>query len=177
VVEVGTNYGASALWFLDRMRTFQGHGRTTGELCVISVDIDHTRARAHLAGVSDLGTQVVLVERDVRAPGLAEAVAAHIPEGATVMLVEDGAHEEDTTLAALEQLAGLVSEEGFLVVEDGVVDVEELRIHPTWPRGVLPAVARWLETPAAAGFRPRPDLEVYGLTCHPCGFFQRVAAS
>jgi hypothetical protein len=105
-------------------------------------------------------------------------------------------------MAALTGFAQFVSPGGFLVVEDGCVDIEAMRmgrvdalkrqglrrrhrgalasilsLRRTWPRGVLPAVADWLATPPGHDFLPRRDLEFYGLTCHPGGLLQRRAAT
>ena len=63
---------------------------------------------------------------------------------------------------------------GFFVVDDGCVDIEELRLKPDWPRGVLRALHEWLATPQGAAFRVRKYLELYGLSCHPSGFLQRL---
>jgi hypothetical protein len=60
------------------------------------------------------------------------------------------------------------------VVEDACVDVERLRIADDWPRGVSPALQAWLDG-EAHGFVVRRDLELYGITCHPGGFLQRVS--
>jgi cephalosporin hydroxylase len=65
---------------------------------------------------------------------------------------------------------------GFFVVEDGIVDVPELRSRADWPRGVLPAVRDWLDEGAEAAWTVRTDLQLYGITCHPGGFLQRVRA-
>ncbi len=59
---------------------------------------------------------------------------------------------------------------GWLVVEDGCVDVEALRLDESWPRGVLTLVEEWMATPAAAGFVRRRDAELYAMTSHPGGF-------
>jgi hypothetical protein len=64
---------------------------------------------------------------------------------------------------------------GYFVVEDGYVDVDEMRQSDDWPRGVLPAINDWLATPEGKGFAVRRDLELYGISCHPRGFLQRVA--
>jgi cephalosporin hydroxylase len=80
----------------------------------------------------------------------------------------------ETTRAALEGFASFVRPGGWFVVEDGCVDDEELRLEG-WPRGVLPAVRDWLETPPGREFGVRRDLELYGMTCHPSGFLQRRA--
>jgi len=44
------------------------------------------------------------------------------------------------------------------VVEDGCVDIKAMRLEPDWPRGVLPAIADWLETTEGRCFSVRRDL-------------------
>jgi cephalosporin hydroxylase len=81
---------------------------------------------------------------------------------------------DDTTLAALQGFTWFVQPSGFFVVEDGCVDIDELRLKPDWPRGVLPALTDWLATEQGRDFTVREDLELYGISCHPSGFLQRV---
>lgn len=88
-------------------------------------------------------------------------------------MVEDSAHTRFTTTAALRGFSRFVSPGSFFVVEDGCVDVEAMRVSDDWPRGVLPALHDWLETPAGAEFVVRRDLELYGISCHPRGYLQR----
>ena len=94
-------------------------------------------------------------------------------QGARTLVIDDSGHTFETTTAALQYYAHLVHPGGYLVVEDGVVDIEPMRMLPSWPRGVLPAVAAWLKTPAGAEFEIRRDRERYGLSCHPRGFLRR----
>ena len=89
-------------------------------------------------------------------------------------MIEDSAHEYDTTYAALERFSRFVPAGGFFVVEDGCVDVDALRLDEAWPRGVLPALHDWLATGQGRAFRVRRDLELYGVSCHPEGFLQRT---
>jgi cephalosporin hydroxylase len=91
-------------------------------------------------------------------------------------VVEDSAHTYDTTLSALTGFARFIAPGGYFVVEDGCVDIEEMRLSADWPRGVLPAVKEWLGTAEGRKFMVRRDLERYGLSCHPYGFLQRTAA-
>jgi cephalosporin hydroxylase len=90
------------------------------------------------------------------------------------LVVEDSAHVYETTYAALLGFARFVPVGGYLVVEDGCVDVEEMRLDDSWPRGVLPAIADWLASPDGEAFRVQRDLELYGMSCHPGGFLQRM---
>jgi cephalosporin hydroxylase len=175
VIEIGTQAGGSALWFRDRLLANRRYGRAARDPLVISVDLTHASAREELERADPRWPEAIsLVERDVRDPTTADAVAELVPEGARCFVIEDSAHEHDTTLAALNGFARFVAPGGFFVVEDGCVDVEELRLEPDWPRGVLPALHEWLQTPLGREFRVRRDLELYGVSCHPEGFLQRT---
>jgi cephalosporin hydroxylase len=175
VIELGTFQGASALWFRDRLRTLRGYGRIERAPQVISIDLDQAPARAALAAADpSFGEEIELVEADVADPGLPDRVAAILRPGARCFVIEDSAHVFETTRAALEGFARFVPPGGFFVVEDGCVDVEEMRLPGRdWPRGVLPALDAWLASPAGSEFVLRRDLELYGLSCHPRGFLQR----
>ena len=173
VIEIGIQHGASSLWFRDRLRTLAAYG-LVARPWVIGVDVEVGGARANLDSV-DAGWRdgIELLEGDVRDPELAARVAAMVPAGAECFVVEDSAHVYETTLAALEGFSALIAPGGFFMVEDGCVDIEEMRLEEGWPRGVLPAVSDWLDGPVGRGFLARRDLEIYGLTCHPGGLLQR----
>lgn len=174
VVEIGTNQGGSALWFRDRLATMAEYGHITAGL-VISIDLDVEPARRRLESVPNQG--ITLVAGDVLDPELPARVAGLVPADARCFVVDDSAHTYETTRAALDGFAPLVAVGGYLVVEDGCVDVEELRVADSWPRGVQPALRDWLAGPAGSEFVQRPDLERYGVSCHPGGFLQRIAAT
>jgi cephalosporin hydroxylase len=173
VVEIGCQFGASTLWFADRLADLVRYGGAPDPV-VVAVDIEIAEARAGLDRVDPAwGERIVLIEGDVTSPDVAAAVRSALGGRTNCLVVEDSAHVYDTTRAALDLYADLVPPGGYFVVEDGIVDVEELRLLDDWPRGVLPAVADFLATPAGAEFRRRPDLELYGITCHPGGYLQR----
>jgi cephalosporin hydroxylase len=177
VVELGTQFGGSTLWLRDRLVANARYGHIAGPR-VIGADIQIEPAREAIA-TADPGyaDTITLLEGDVCDPAFAAEVTALVPEGARCLVIEDSAHVYDTTLASLTGFAHLVPLGGYFVVEDGCVDVEDMRIADTWPRGVLPALDAWLETPQGAQFTVRRDLERYGLTCHPRGFLERIAES
>lgn len=177
VVEIGCQFGGSTLWFRDRLEAFARYRPELRQrLRVVAVDIDVAAAREGIAAVDPAWQeQITLVEGDVNDPAVAEHVRSLVPSGARPFVIEDSAHVYETTLAALRHYAGLVPEGGYFVVEDGCIDIEELRIAYDWPRGVLPAIDDWLASPAGRDFRVRRDLELYGITCHPKGFLERVA--
>jgi cephalosporin hydroxylase len=178
VIEVGAQYGGSALWFRDRLRALAGYRRIAGGR-VITIDIDTGEARERIAAADpDWHEQITLIEGDVNDPRTAAQVEALIEPGTPCLLSEDSAHDRETTLAALRGLARFVHPGGFAVVEDGYVDVQELRpADAELPRGVLPALEGWLtEDEDGARFVQRRDLELYGMTSHPFGFLQRRGA-
>lgn len=179
VIEVGAQSGGSALWFRDRLVSLTRY-TGAGQATVVSVDVDVSKARAAVAEAdasAEPSGEIVFIEGDVRDPDLGERVARALPEGARCLVSEDSAHLYDTTYAALESLSSFVPPEGFFVVEDGVVDIAELRIDDAWPRGVLPALRDWLGTDLGREFETRRDLELYGVTCHPGGILQRQPLS
>jgi cephalosporin hydroxylase len=176
VIEIGTLSGGSALWFRDRLRTLAGYGRIDDPL-VVSIDLDIDEARESIAAADpDYDETITLLEADVTDADLPGRVEALLPAGARCLVSEDSAHVFETTMAALVGFARFVHAGGFFVAEDGSVDVEEMRLREDWPRGVLPAVREWLQTPEGRKFKVRRDLEVYGITSHPEGFLQRMAA-
>jgi cephalosporin hydroxylase len=175
VIELGTYCGASALWFRDRLRTLRGYGRIHRAPLVITVDLDQALPRASLLSADpSFEEEIELIEADVTDPALPGRVGEILHAGARCMVIEDSAHCFETTYAALAGFSDFVPPGGFFVVEDGCVDVEEMRPEgEAWPRGVLPALDRWLATPQGGAFEVRRDLEVYGISCHPRGFLQR----
>lgn len=172
VVEIGTQFGGSALWFRDRLATMARYGRIGSEGHVFAVDMSIDQARERLRATDP--ANITLLEGDVRDDEFVRRVADLIPPGSRCFVVEDSAHTYQTTLASLAGFAHLVPLGGYFVVEDGCVDVEEMRLTDGWPRGVLPAIRDWLATAPGSAFMVRRDLERYGLSCHPEGFLQRV---
>jgi cephalosporin hydroxylase len=174
VIEIGTYTGGSALWFRDRLRTLAQYGRITREPSIITIDIRQDLAREHLSRADpDWPSTITVLEADVRAPETPERVGALLSADARCLVIDDSAHEYETTFAALDGFSRFVPAGGFFVVEDGCVDVDELRPRDDWPRGVLPALHDWLATPDGREFEVRRDLELYGVSRDPEGFLQR----
>lgn len=173
IIEIGASFGGSALWFRDRLRAATSYGRIEGGH-VIAIDLDTTASRMCLAAADpDYEQSITLIDGDVLDPRLPDRIAAHVPPGARCMVVEDSGHYYDTTIQALRGFSRFVPVDGFFVVEDGCVDIEEMRLLSTWPRGVIPAITDWLNAEEGADFAQRRDLELYGISCHPYGFLER----
>ena len=174
VIEIGAQFGASALWFRDRIAAF-GRYRPGPSPRVVAIDVDIAPALEALdASDPAWRDSITLVEGDVLDPSLPSRIGELLPAGSRCLVVEDSAHVHATTRAALDGFARFVSPGSFFVVEDGCVDVEALRLDDGWPRGVHAAVGEWLATDGARDFALRPDLELYGITCHPGGYLHRL---
>jgi cephalosporin hydroxylase len=182
VVELGTKWGGSMLWFRDQLRTFGAYGRLERPPLVVGVDLATGHAESMLDRADERWRQeITLIDGDLADATTAAAVRDAVGPERRCLVVEDAAHTAEVTRAALEGFSSLVPPGGFFVVEDGHVDVPDL--HPDGPPqiralgvragGVQPAVAEWLASEAAAGFRLRRDLELYGITSHPGGFIGR----
>ena len=172
VIEIGTHCGASALWFRDRLRTLADYGLIS-DFWVITIDVEADRARPYLDRADPSWEQgISLVSGDVCDQSLPARIAELLPRASRCFVVEDSAHIYTTTMAALAGFSRFVSPGGFIVVEDGCVDIDAMRLDENWPRGVQAAVADWLAGPGSA-FVARRDLELYGMTCHPGGLLQR----
>lgn len=156
IVEIGTWHGGSALWFADQLRALCGGG------LVITVDINP------VPPVDD--PDVVMVRGDATHPAVIGKVGRLIGDR-SCMVVEDSAHNFDVTRAVLENYSPFVTAGQWFVVEDGVVDVPELRLNG-WPRGVVPAIEEFLASPEGQSFT-RHWRNEYVLTCHPGGWLQR----
>jgi cephalosporin hydroxylase len=175
VVEVGVQFGGSALWLRDRL--FDNLRYRGGPApIVIGVDVDLEPARRNYAELPAEATAgIELIEGDIGDPEVVQRVRALVPSDAEVFVIEDAQHDAETTAAALHALAPMIRAGGYLMVEDTCVDYETLRATDAWPRGCGTALARWLEDdPLGRRFTRRPDMQPYGLTCHPGGLVQRL---
>ena len=161
IIELGVEAGGSSLWFADRLETLCGGGE------VIGVDIDLSRGRDNLS--SD--KRITLIEGDLASEDVIKAVHKAVG-GRRAMVIEDAAHTYDCTLSAMENYWDLVPVGGWFIVEDGIVDIEELRHFGETPRGVIPALDAFMLTETGKKFS-RHRLAPYGITSNPGGWLQR----
>lgn len=174
VIELGTHSGGSALWFRDRMQTFQRYGGAPPRVITVDLAPHNAVANIEAADPSALKREITVLTGDVLDPDLPARVAELLPAGARCLVTEDSAHVSATTSAALKGFARFVPLGGWFVVEDGVVDDPNLKLNFDHEGGgVQPAIAEWLTTEEGSAFDQRRDLEIYGMTCHPHGYMQR----
>lgn len=158
VVEIGNFRGGSTL-ALAHMADLVGHGR------IVAVDRDHDgiapRAKAH--------PRITFVTG--KACDVVSTVAAAIPSGASVMVLEDSAHTYEHTSRVLEAYSPLVTPGQYFIVEDGIC-------HHGLDVGPKPGPYEAVE----AFVRRNPDFvvdrdkESFGITWNPKGYLKRTPA-
>ncbi|MEZ5117519.1 MAG: CmcI family methyltransferase [Candidatus Nanopelagicales bacterium] len=157
VVETGTRYGGSALWFADQLDLI-GHGR------VVTVDIDDLQGRPE----HDRITYLLGSSTD---PGIVDRVRELMPDdGGHVLVVLDSDHSRDHVLGELRVLSELVTTGSYVIVED--TDINGHPVLPKFGPGPMEAVDAFLaETDR---FEPDESREKYYVTQNPRGYLRRV---
>jgi cephalosporin hydroxylase len=157
IVETGVFLGGSTYYFAT-LQKLLGAGR------VIAVDITLDHADHDLAEMDN----VTLIEGDSSAEDTRAKIAALIGPGESVMVILDSNHTEKHVLEEMRQLAPLVTEGQYLVVEDGLID----QVYPLFSRrGPLAAIRHFL--------RERPDFHAdlrrnrFLLSQNPNGYLLR----
>lgn len=156
VLEIGTLWGTSALWFALRFG-----------LPVLTVDInpqvsDDIRGMAQSHGVefvTGASTSLTTIE----------TVATWAGRVRSPLVVLDGDHNADTVRQELDLYARLVAPGGYVVVEDTLLRWCDDNVHNGSP---MDAVDAWL--PDHPDFEPDMALEdLYETTQHPGGWLRR----
>ena len=108
VIEIGTKFGGSALWFAD---TLTAHGCSDAR--VISVDIDP------VSTVVD--ARIMFLKGDAKRLGeaLPDSLLSSLPR--PFLVIEDASHLYEDSLAVLEFFHPWLTQGEHLVVEDGVI--------------------------------------------------------
>ena len=150
LIETGTMYGGSALFFADMME-LMGHGE------VITIDSNFRPDRPAHPRIKYISGDSV---------GVATEVAA-IVQGKTVLVSLDSDHEKQHVLAEMKVYAPLATE--FLVVEDTNIN-HPIQIDPPY-EGPMEAVMEFLETHNE--FEIYTDAHKFLLTQHPNGWLRR----
>ena len=175
VIEIGTQWGGSALWFRDRLRALRAYGRIDRAPHVVSVDLDQSTARARLAEVDPaFAEEITLLDGDVTDPALPDAVAARLRDGARCLVVEDSAHVDGHDGGGARGVRPVRPRPaGSSSSRTAASTSRPCARRPAGPAACCPRWRRGWHSPAGADFAVRRDLELYGITCHPHGFLQR----
>lgn len=182
IVEIGTLEGGSALWFHDRLHLLKTKGLIE-QFQVVSIDLHPPHpADAFFERYPDAAGTLRFLRGDARGEEIVATVRELSRSRGPCLVVEDSAHDKQTTLDLLRAYGDVVSVGSYFVVEDGVVDMPRLcdviapvrdgRQQQRWPTGVGAAISEWLAE--------RPDFVVdrsreATVTCNPGGYLKRIA--
>lgn len=150
IVETGTAFGGSALYFARQMDRI-------GEGSVVSIDMEPN----HMLPKHDRITYLVGSSTD---RFYAKAIKACASTHPRVMVVLDSDHGKDHVLSELDLYAPLVSPGQFLVVEDTNINGRPVNVDWKGGPGPGPAVDEWL--PRHPEFVEEPMARRYMLTFH-----------
>lgn len=162
IIEIGSKYGGSAIWFADMMDVYGIDGR------VISVDIappqgvSHERVTFLRGDASDLSSSLV------------PEMMASLPH--PWLVIEDSSHMASHCLAAIEYLDRFMVPGDILSVEDGIVS--DLGIASSYEGGPSLAIREFIEK------RPMQyellvemcDFWGQNVTWNPNGYWRKVRA-
>lgn len=126
IIEIGTNYGGSALYLADILENI-GKGE------IHTIDIDD---RSH-----------ELVKKSNRIKFFHDGWEGYDIQNANgfkkILVIEDGSHEFQSTLGALKKFGDLVTNGSYMIVEDGIID--ELGHSAAYGGGPVKAIKKYLE--------------------------------
>lgn len=160
ILEFGSRFGGSALWFADQMRLLDLPGR------VVSVDLVVPK------GVED--ERVTFLHGDANEPGevLTEELLASMPK--PWFVIEDSSHRYGTTLAVLDFLHEHLTAGDRIIVEDAIL--ESFGWAEEYGGGPRPAVHDFVERHGGLYQIDREHCDFFGpnVTWNPDGYLVRV---
>lgn len=127
IIDIGTRWGGSALWFACMMDLMQ-HGQ------VISIDIKPHIQKRH--------SRIKYLEGNAFDPYLYQFVEDEVGDK-TCMVSEDSSHTKENTLKVLELYGGLVTPGQYMVVED--ININGHPVRPDHGPGPYEAVEEFME--------------------------------
>jgi cephalosporin hydroxylase len=147
IIEIGSEFGGSALWFADMLQTLGIEGK------VVSID------KTPVTSISD--PRIEFLRGDVANLGasLGADYLASLPR--PWLVIEDSSHRYEHCLSALEFFHSHLAKDEYLLVEDGVVD--DLGASSRFNGGPNRAVREFLEN----------HVEDYAVVTELCDFWGR----
>jgi len=168
ILEFGTGFGASAVWFADQLDVLVGGGKvvTVGDH---RVGEDDDLNPLHVAFHAD--ERVTFVHGSLLDPKVVKRVHS-LCRGKRVMISEDSGHTVETTSGVLDLYSDLVPAGSWFVVEDGIVD--DTNGLSLWnSTGVQPSIKAFLASEKGSRFAGH-NLATYGITMHINGWLEAV---
>lgn len=163
VVEFGTRFGGSALYFSVIGRAI------VPDLQVLSVDVSHAEVDSRVPGYPG----VSLLLSSSADPQVAAAIAdlrANRPGPAFFILDSD--HRKEHVMAELELLRGVTVSGDYVIVEDGNINGHP--VLPNWGEGPTEALAAYFEKYPEDYERDTLREEKFGFTFAPGGYLVKT---
>ncbi len=164
VIEIGAKEGGSALWFADVLRA---HGI---DAHILSVDLSPPKLAEE---------RIRFIQGDAR--NLSAALSDHEMRSLAHpwLVVEDSAHQYDSSLAVLEFFDRYLLLEDYIVIEDGVVRFLPEEQYRSYRDGPLRAVQAFLMRRGEDYVVDRSLCDFFGpnVTYNPNGYLRRAIAS
>jgi cephalosporin hydroxylase len=161
IIEIGSAYGGSACWFLDQQVVM-------GIVPRIVLSIDLNPPRAEIPGLVFLEGNALDLGRSLSEDWL----ATQMPR--PLLVIEDGAHEPETTLAVLRFFDPWLRPGELIVIEDGNAD----ELYPGRHKrgGPLTGVAEFMADRGQSYARAAEYCDFFGrnVTWSPDGYWRRV---
>ena len=177
IIELGVDNGGFTRWLYDRMLLLQLES-STGPRTVIGIDYRLDAPRKNLSSIVNHkekhDVSIMLLNCNLASGQISQTATKlkDICKGKRVMIIEDSAHNYQTTKSCITNLANLVPVGGWWITEDTCVDFESLRQNKNWPRGALTATEELLGQ--SSQWELSKINHQYVLTCHPNGFYRRI---
>ena len=127
IIEIGTNKGGSALYLADLLESNKKGELHTIDLSVNEEDaslLSHPRIKVYKNGFMNYDT-------------------SSLSNYKTILVIEDGSHTYEDTLAALNKFSSFVSNNSYFIAEDGIVN--ELGREREFNGGPQKAVAEFVK--------------------------------
>jgi cephalosporin hydroxylase len=161
IIEIGSAYGGSAAWFLDQQVVM-------GILPRIVISIDLKPPRAEIPGLVFLQGNAL----DLGSALSEDWLATQMPR--PLLVIEDGAHEPETTLAVLRFFDQWLQPGELIVIEDGNAD----ELYPGRHKrgGPLAGVAEFMAERRSSYGRAGEYCDFFGqnVTWSPDGYWRRI---
>jgi len=164
IVEIGTAYGGSALYLADFLHNI-------GKGIVHTIDIQEDWFFSNPEEKRDLITHHPRIQRFL---GGYQAYNLDCASSfKKIMLIEDGSHNYSDTLGVMNKFKDLVSEDSYMIIEDGVVN--SLGVKHNFDGGPLRAIEEFLpQNPQFQIDRKWCDFYGYNVTFNPNGYFKKT---
>lgn len=162
VVEFGTHFGGSALYFSNILRAMSSLSR------VVSVDLD--------LGCVDISVRrdprIVLIESNTASPMVARHIGdLRLAHPGPILVVLDSDHRKTHVLNEMLVLRNVMQKDDYLVVEDGNVNGNP--VLPEWGDGPMEAIVEYERLFPLDYIHDRSRETKFGFTFAPNGFLVR----